>query len=191
MWAQQLTQALQRSGLGHLDATTPAARLLSGGEAMRVSLLAAEMSGADFLVLDQPSNHLDASARGALIEHLQAWRGGLLVVSHDRQLLQAMTRIVALSSLGLRSYGGNFSFYEACRQQGREDALAGLAQRKQERRRQEQALREQQERQARRQARGHRHGQQTIAASSWTTKKNAARRRPGNCSNGRLRRASS
>ncbi|WP_165720505.1 ABC-F family ATP-binding cassette domain-containing protein [Bordetella trematum] len=162
--AQQLTQALQRSGLGHLDATTPAARL-SGGEAMRVSLLAAEMSGADFLVLDEPSNHLDASARGALIEHLQAWRGGLLVVSHDRQLLQAMTRIVALSSLGLRSYGGDFSFYEACRQQEREDALAGLAQRKQERRRQEQALREQQERQARRQARGHRHGQQANQAS--------------------------
>lgn len=161
--AQQLTQALQCAGLGHLDAMTPAA-CLSGGEAMRVSLLAAELSGADFLVLDEPSNHLDAAARRALIEQLQAWRGGLLLVSHDRQLLQTMTRIVALSSLGLRSYGGNFSFYEACRQQEREDALAELAQRKQERRRQEQGLREQQARQARRQARGYRQAQQANQA---------------------------
>ncbi len=48
---------------------------------------------------------------------------GLLVLSHDRQLLQAMTRIMALSSLGLRRYGGDFWCYEACRQQEREDAL--------------------------------------------------------------------
>ena len=155
---QVLSQELDQNGLGRYDATTPATAL-SGGEAMRVALLGAMLSGADFLILDEPSNHLDRPSRQALIAQLQRWTGGLLVVSHDRQLLNGMARIVELSPARLRSYGGNYDFYAACKTQERQAAQDQLDQRKHERRRQEQAMRTQRERQERRQARGATQGQ--------------------------------
>lgn len=107
---QRLTQALQGIGLGHLQPET-ATPSLSGGQAMRVALLGAWLSGADWLILDEPSNHLDAISRQALIEQLQSWTRGLLVVSHDRALLDSLPRIVELSPTGLQSYGGSYSHY--------------------------------------------------------------------------------
>jgi len=150
-----LQQELERCGLGHLDAATPAAAL-SGGEAMRVALIGALLSDADFLILDEPTNHLDRPNRLALAEQLRRWPRGLLVISHDRQLLEAMQRIVELSTLGLRGYGGGYSFYAQRKEDERCNALSLLEQRKHERQREEQALREQRERQERRQARGNR-----------------------------------
>lgn len=154
---QQLHGALTQHGLGHLDADTPASSL-SGGEAMRASLAGAWLSGADFLILDEPSNHLDRAHRHDLITQLQCWSRGLLVISHDRQLLQSMVRIVELSSLGLRSYGGNYTFYAEAKALERQNALQHLDQRKLERQREDQAMRAHMARQARRQARGDRHG---------------------------------
>ncbi|BEG76044.1 ABC-F family ATP-binding cassette domain-containing protein [Achromobacter xylosoxidans] len=160
---QRLQHALERDGLGHLDATTPA-NALSGGEAMRVALASAMLSDADFLILDEPSNHLDRRNRQALIEQLRHWPRGLLVVSHDRQLLDTMARIVELSSLGLRSHGGNYTAYAARKAHERSNALERLEQRKLERRREEKAMQVQRERQERRQARGQRHGQEANQA---------------------------
>jgi ATPase subunit of ABC transporter with duplicated ATPase domains len=71
---------------------------------MRVALIGAWLSEADFLILDEPSNHLDRAGRQALIEQLRRWPRGLIVVSHDRQLLASMARIAELSALGLRSW---------------------------------------------------------------------------------------
>jgi ATPase subunit of ABC transporter with duplicated ATPase domains len=159
----RLKHELALSGLSHLDAATHASAL-SGGEAMRVTLIGAFLSGADFLILDEPSNHLDRLNRQALIEQLQRWPRGLLVVSHDRDLLETMARIVELSSLGLRSYGGCYTFYAQCKEQERESAIQQLEQRKLERQREEQSLREQRERQERRQARGNRHGHEANQA---------------------------
>ncbi|SOY58508.1 Putative ABC transporter ATP-binding protein [Cupriavidus taiwanensis] len=159
----RLRDELERNGLGHLDATTPASAL-SGGEAMRVTLAGALLSDADFLILDEPSNHLDRPNRQALAEQLQRWPRGLIVVSHDRQLLGAMARIVELSSLGLRSYGGNYSFYAQCKEQEQQSAIQQLEQRKLEHRREAQSLREQRERQERRQARGNRQGHEANQA---------------------------
>lgn len=159
----QLQHELERHGLGYLDAATPACTL-SGGEAMRVSLIGAWLSDADFLILDEPSNHLDRPGRQALIAQLQCWSRGLLVVSHDRQLLETMARIVELSSLGLRSYGGNYSFYAQCKVQERQNAVRQLEQCKHERQREEQSLREQHERQQQRQARGNLHGHEANQA---------------------------
>ncbi len=160
---QRLQHALARDGLGHLDVSTPASAL-SGGQAMRVALASAMLSDADFLILDEPSNHLDRRNRQALIEQLRHWPRGLLVVSHDRQLLDTMTRIVELSSLGLRSYGGNYDAYAASKAQERSNALERLEHRKLERRREEQAMQAQRERQERRQARGQRHGKEANQA---------------------------
>jgi len=160
---QRLQGALEQHGLGHLDIDTSADRL-SGGEAMRVALVSAWLSDADFLIMDEPSNHLDRPQRQALIDQLQHWSRGLLVVSHDRQLLETMERIVELSSLGLRSYGGNYTFYAEAKTLERQNAIQQLEQRKLERQREDQAMHEQRERQARRQARGNRHGKEANQA---------------------------
>ena len=150
--AQGLRSALDAQDLQHANADTLVSSL-SGGEAMRVALLGAQLSGADFLILDEPSNHLDQAARKALADWLQQWTGGLLVISHDRQLLAGMERIVELSPLGLRSYGGNYAFYAQAKAQEQQSAMADLDRAKQDRRRAAQSMREQRERQEKRQTR--------------------------------------
>ena len=153
----RLKHALEQAGLANLDAATPAQQL-SGGEAMRVALLGAMLSSADFLILDEPTNHLDGQSRQALSEQLKQWKRGLIVVSHDRALLEQMDRIVELSSHGLRSYGGNYSFYAAARAAEQDSAQRDLDHARQALQREERAMREQRGRQQRRQAQGAREG---------------------------------
>lgn len=129
---QQLETELSAHGLAHIAIDRPVASL-SGGEAMRVALVGAYLAEAEFLVLDEPSNHLDCNVRQLLIEQLRAWPRGLLVISHDRELLASMERVVELSSLGLRSYGGGLAFYQQCKAQEQEQAQAYLAQCKHQR----------------------------------------------------------
>ncbi|QDE41328.1 ABC-F family ATP-binding cassette domain-containing protein [Luteibacter pinisoli] len=153
----RLTDALTDAGLAHLTADIPATRL-SGGEAMRVALLGARLADAGYLILDEPTNHLDADNRAALMAWLATWRGGLLVISHDRALLDTMTRTLELSERGLRSYGGGYAFYAEQKAHEREATQRELDSARAERRRGEQALREQNENHARRSARGDRAG---------------------------------
>jgi len=152
---EHLQAGLERMQLHGVSAETPVHQL-SGGQRMRVALAGALLSEADFLVLDEPSNHLDAQGRHLLRDQLRRWPRGLLVVSHDRALLGDMQRIVELSSLGLRGHGGNYDFYAARRSEERRLAAETLQQRRHERRQGEQALREQQEQRERRTARGNR-----------------------------------
>ncbi len=152
---QRLQTELESSGLGYLSPKDPAAQL-SGGEATRVALVGAFLSGADFLILDEPTNHLDRANRLALFDQITRWRGGLIVISHDRELLDRMERIVELSSLGVQSYGGGYSHYAEQKAGERETALADLERVKLARKQGETALREQRERQERRQAAGRR-----------------------------------
>lgn len=160
---EQLQQELAMHRLDHLQPQTPAAEL-SGGEITRVALVGAFLSGASMLILDEPSNHLDRDSRRLLRERLQQWHGGLIVVSHDRELLETMDRIVELSSLGLHSYGGGYSFYAQAKADEQAKTLALLEQRKAERRREERALSAQRERLERRQARGARDAEQANQA---------------------------
>ncbi|RZL05041.1 MAG: ATP-binding cassette domain-containing protein, partial [Rubrivivax sp.] len=153
----RLQQVLHAHRLGHLSADTPA-HTLSGGESMRVALAAAWLSEADFLILDEPTNHLDGASRQAMTDQLRQWPRGLLVISHDRELLATMTRIVELSSLGLRSYGGNYAAYADAKAVEQASAQQTLAHQRHERRRDTQAMHEAEERQARRAARGGQQG---------------------------------
>ena len=150
---QRLAQELAAQGLAHLGADTPAAQL-SGGEAMRVALSGAFLSGADLLILDEPSNHLDREHRKALLDRLRQWNSGVIVISHDRALLDTMDCIVELTNLGLRRYGGAYSFYAQAKAQEREQALQQLDHRKAEKRREERELTQQRERLEKHQARG-------------------------------------
>jgi ATPase subunit of ABC transporter with duplicated ATPase domains len=149
---EQLQTQWRQLGLPALDPEAPA-RQLSGGQAMQVALAGALVSGADALVLDEPSNHLDRAHRHRLIDVLAQWRGGLIVISHDRQLLRQMPRIVELTAGGLHSFGGDYDHYVGQKQQTQRAAEAALAHHRQARRQQQVADREQRERQAHRQAR--------------------------------------
>lgn len=150
---QQLLDQLAHNNLEHHTPSTPTSQL-SGGEAMRVALMGAFMSDAKLLILDEPTNHLDREQRLALQAQLSHWPNALLVISHDRELLETMTRILELSALGLASYGSGYSFYAQAKAQQQSAAEQQLAHAKLERNRQEQRLREQAEQLERRQARG-------------------------------------
>jgi ATP-binding cassette, subfamily F, member 3 len=83
---------------------------LSGGERRRLALALVVASGANFLVLDEPTNHLDLESREALEAALEAFPGTILLVTHDRALLDAVAeRIVELEGLGLRSFPGGWA----------------------------------------------------------------------------------
>ncbi|MGH3065575.1 MAG: ribosomal protection-like ABC-F family protein [Gaiellaceae bacterium] len=83
---------------------------LSGGERRRLALALLVASGANFLVLDEPTNHLDLESREALEAALEAFPGTVLIVSHDRALLDAVPdRIVAVEDGTLRSYDGGWA----------------------------------------------------------------------------------
>uniref|UniRef100_A0A7C1T119 Chaperone protein DnaJ n=1 Tax=Agrobacterium albertimagni TaxID=147266 RepID=A0A7C1T119_9HYPH len=80
-------------------------------EGTRLRLAGLLLDAPDLLVLDEPTNHLDAAGRRLIGEVLEQWPGGVLVVSHDRDLLRRMDRLMDLSSLGIRVYGGNYDLY--------------------------------------------------------------------------------
>jgi ATP-binding cassette, subfamily F, member 3 len=85
---------------------------LSGGERRRLSLALLVASGANFLVLDEPTNHLDLESREALEEALEAFPGTVLLVSHDRAVLDAVAqRTLAIEDGALRSYDGGWADY--------------------------------------------------------------------------------
>ena len=91
---------------------------LSGGERKRLALAILVQSGANVLVLDEPTNHLDLESREALEDALRAFPGALLLVTHDRALLDAVgSRTVAIENHGLRSYEGGWAEYSRVREE--------------------------------------------------------------------------
>lgn len=107
---ERLQQQLQSFGLQNIPYTRPL-NLLSGGELTRLLLIKIFLSDADFLLLDEPTNHLDSTARQQLYEAIKKWSAGLIVISHDRALLNLMDEIIELTTLGASVYGGNYEFY--------------------------------------------------------------------------------
>jgi ATPase subunit of ABC transporter with duplicated ATPase domains len=148
-WQAMLDQA------GLAEDMAPAS--LSGGQRTLLSLIGAFCSEAGLLVLDEPSNHLDRERRRFLLKQMQAWRQagrGLLVISHDRELLEHADRTLEVHARGLRRYGGALALVDA--QRGAELAAAEnrLERARTERKHAEAAMRMEAERAARRNARG-------------------------------------
>jgi ATP-binding cassette, subfamily F, member 3 len=98
---------------------------LSGGERRRLALALVVASGANFLVLDEPTNHLDLESREALEAALDAFPGTVLLVSHDRALLDAVAhRLLAIERGALHSYDGGWAEYAQHRNEPAEPAPA-------------------------------------------------------------------
>lgn len=100
-------------GLGYTEEWwNQAAVNLSGGQKTRLMLAAALVRNPDFMILDEPTNHLDILMTQWLEKYLQEFKGGLLVVSHDRAFLDNVaTRILEMEGGKLQSFKGNYSRY--------------------------------------------------------------------------------
>ena len=108
---QQIREVLQRLGIGD---TKRRVGDLSGGYRKRLALAAALVADPDVLLLDEPTNHLDADCIQWLQGYLQRFRGALVLITHDRYVLDQVTnRIVEVDRGEARSYGGNYAYYLA------------------------------------------------------------------------------
>jgi ATPase subunit of ABC transporter with duplicated ATPase domains len=85
---------------------------LSGGEKSRLLFSSLMLNKPDFALLDEPTNHLDSASREILYSLIKNYNGGLLIVSHDRELLNLMDEIIELASKRIKIYGGNYDFYK-------------------------------------------------------------------------------
>ncbi|MFJ9688307.1 ATP-binding cassette domain-containing protein [Streptomyces bacillaris] len=108
---QRAHATLEGLGLGGLGLDRTVGEM-SGGECVLLRLAALLLARPGVLLLDEPTNNLDAVARGRLYDAVDAWSGALLVVSHDRELLERVDRIADLRDGSVTWYGGNLPAYE-------------------------------------------------------------------------------
>ncbi|MBO9201602.1 MULTISPECIES: ABC-F family ATP-binding cassette domain-containing protein [Niastella] len=107
---ERCQEALQYWQLNELLLTQPMASL-SGGQKTKVFLAGIHIHQPQLVLLDEPSNHLDTAGRDLLYEFITTTSCALVVVSHDRKLLNGLPAIGELSKRGLTMYGGNYDFY--------------------------------------------------------------------------------
>lgn len=98
-------------GLGQFTLSDPM-NLLSGGEKTRVFLAGMDIHHPPVILMDEPTNHLDSSGRQRLYDWVEKCRSTLLVVSHDRTLLNLLPEICELEKHQINYYGGNYEFYK-------------------------------------------------------------------------------
>ena len=125
-------------------------RTLSGGQIISLGLAAQLLKQPDVLLLDEPTNNLDRDARRKLYNVLEEWNGCLLLVSHDRALLDRMDSIAELDQNEIRFYGGNFTDYEEAVRNEREVAEKNIRTAEQEFKREKREMQEARERTTRR-----------------------------------------
>ncbi|WP_433318074.1 ribosomal protection-like ABC-F family protein [Micromonospora sp. CA-269861] len=140
---------LDRLGLGELSLDRRL-HTLSGGQVVSLGLAAQLLRRPNVLLLDEPTNNLDVEARHKLYDVLTDWSGCLLLVSHDRELLDRMDRIAELDQGEIRWYGGNFTAYTEAVQAAREVAESNLRNAEQEVKREKREMQQARERADRR-----------------------------------------
>jgi ATPase subunit of ABC transporter with duplicated ATPase domains len=86
---------------------------LSGGQKTCVFLAGIAIHRPDIVLMDEPTNHLDLESRNRLYDYIRLTRNTLVVVSHDRTLLNQIEKVCELSQRGITIYGGNYDFYTA------------------------------------------------------------------------------
>lgn len=114
----QVAEAMQRAGLDGMPLEI-ALDELSGGQRTRVGIAKLFLSSSDLLLLDEPTNNLDAEGRTLITELITSWRGGVIVASHDRDLLEGMDQILELSPTQCVLHGGGWSAFAQAREERR------------------------------------------------------------------------
>lgn len=110
MIEERCNQALKHWQVMDLDLSQKM-ETLSGGQKTKVFLAGISIHQPELILLDEPSNHLDVSGRQLLYDFIQSTQSTLIVVSHDRKLLNLLDTVCELSKRGITVYGGNFDFY--------------------------------------------------------------------------------
>ncbi len=151
--SDRVRAALDRIGLEHIPVDR-AIETLSGGEAARVTLVGAMIDSPDLLILDEPTNDLDAMGRAGLLDVLDRTGSAVLMVSHDRAVLRRVDRILELTPGGLSEFGGAYDAWREARRVESAAAVAELASARAARRRARDDARRARERQDRRSAQG-------------------------------------
>jgi ATPase subunit of ABC transporter with duplicated ATPase domains len=176
---ERLTQAFIEARLPVFDPDKFAAEL-SGGERVRALLCGAFAANADYLLLDEPTNHLDRQGRAWFYAALARRQGGVLVATHDRELLAQVPRILELSAAGLRIYGGNYADYQRQRDAEQQAVRAALEHAATERKRERSRMQKEHDDSLRRSAKTLRTVDNLNIASFERIKyKMAAKERPG------------
>src|SRR5690606_8046544 len=85
---------------------------LSGGQKTKALLAKTLIFTADFFLFDEPTNNLDAQSRAILYRYIENSSKGVIIVSHDRKLLNKCDRIIEITTKGIDVYGGNYDFYK-------------------------------------------------------------------------------
>jgi ATPase subunit of ABC transporter with duplicated ATPase domains len=140
---------LDRLGLGDV-ALDRRLGTLSGGQVVSLGLAGQLLKRPDVLLLDEPTNNLDVDARRALYGVLDEWNGCLLLVSHDRALLDRMDRIAELDRADVRFFGGGFTAYAEAVSAEQEVAERNVRNAEQEVKREKREMQQARERAARR-----------------------------------------
>ncbi|THD36256.1 MAG: ABC-F family ATP-binding cassette domain-containing protein [Sphingomonas sp.] len=153
----RIDAALADVGMAEIDLDRPLTSL-SGGQRTRVAIARAVIAAPDLLLLDEPTNNLDADGRAAIAGLIAGWKGGVVVASHDRALLEGMDRIAELTPIGCRLVAGGWSDFVAVRDAERAAAATELDRAEGALRQTERAVQDQRERKARRDKAGRAYG---------------------------------
>jgi len=155
---------LDRVGLGSVHPSRPFATL-SGGERTRVALVRLALTGADAFLLDEPTNDLDVEGRRALGAWVADRAEAILVITHDRELLRRVDRIVELTPVGARVYGGGWELFAEQREARRRGAASDVRHAASVARREKREAQARLERQEQRESRGARTARKTGMSS--------------------------
>jgi len=108
---EQVTRVLDKWGLGAFNPDHLMGKL-SGGQKTKVFLAGMDLHSPEVVLLDEPSNHLDKTTRKKLYRLILESKATMLVISHDKTLLNMMNKTLELSKHGIEVFGGNFEFYQ-------------------------------------------------------------------------------
>lgn len=151
---ERVKKALSTWQLDNIDPTSKL-NLLSGGEKTKIFLAGIELHNPAIILMDEPSNHLDYRSRDMLCNLITSTPATVIVVSHDKTVLNLVTQTYELTKLGIKFYAGNYDFYEEQKEAETTLAIAQLEEKNKELRQAKKVQQEVVERRQKLDARGY------------------------------------
>lgn len=155
---QSIVAAFEKWNIGHIS-TSQLMGNLSGGEKTKVFLAGIDIFHPAIILLDEPSNHLDTESLLKLYQLITSGKATMLVVSHDRTLLNLLPKTMELSAAGIELFGGNFEFYQEQKKISLDALQSQLDEQSKSLKKAKQKARNMNEQRQKKEARGKAHGQ--------------------------------